>query len=526
MAPVAARSNAPPFLDRLRSSWSSAVDSVKSVIDDIWSSISSALKNLRTWLSDAIKPSQDEYDGTDRVISSATVNTLSPSTAIPALQPTTYPTGRDEEHVATQTVKPAFSAIVISTKDGSRTFSTLAPDFESVLIDKLYSSSDGGPTPAAAMTGEAIAATTAEPPAGSHWMLILRVLLGAGMLVCAGFFWYYENFRFIEASLILLCALLLISPSFVDDDSASFLAKWSTLVVFVSTLLVLGMVHCLSSCCFKHAPFAVGFHLIVIDIVMLCWRSIAFLGWFSLLIGFIGFGIIVAMVCFICECFSESDPFAVGWPSDSYRYQTSNQNFHYHERYATVATRPRTPPSPRPVAVAIPLHDDQETDVERGPMPGRYEIEEGSTGHTYAEIFGPYIDGSLTNVTIEEPWLHERYHFYQLRDCLSAFVEQATNLRSVRVVTRPATGENEAEQVKQRIRQERDLAGIKEWLESEGVDFCWEYAEFHDRWIRLDNGWDATIGRGLSFYHRASGVRDRDFVRRKCRQTTATFIPA
>lgn len=43
-------------------------------------------------------------------------------------------------------------------------------------------------------------------------------------------------------------------------------------------------------------------------------------------------------------------------------------------------------------------------------MPGRYEIEEGSTGHTYAEIFGPYIDGSLTNVTIEEPWLHERYH--------------------------------------------------------------------------------------------------------------------
>ncbi|KAH7696856.1 hypothetical protein AAVH_36066, partial [Aphelenchoides avenae] len=164
MAPGAAESISPSYMDTLRSSWSSAVDFVKSVIDDIWSSTSAALKDLRTWLSDAIKPSKDEYDETDPVILSATMNSLASLTATPALQPTTYPTGRAEKHFATPTVKSPFSAIVIPTEDRSRIFSTLAADFGSVLVDKLYSSSDGRPTPAAAMTGEAIAATTAEPP--------------------------------------------------------------------------------------------------------------------------------------------------------------------------------------------------------------------------------------------------------------------------------------------------------------------------------------------------------------------------
>lgn len=81
----------------------------------------------------------------------------------------------------------------------------------------------------------------------------------------------------------------------------------------------------------------------------------------------------------------------------------------------------------------MPLLDDSvrvdrvanvDVEPERGPPP--YEILEGSTGHTYAKIFGPYINASLTSLTVEDPYLHERYqceHFFYLCERYECFHE-------------------------------------------------------------------------------------------------------
>ncbi|KAH7694349.1 hypothetical protein AAVH_38606 [Aphelenchoides avenae] len=178
-----------------------------------------------------------------------------------------------------------------------------------------------------------------------------------------------------------------------------------------------------------------------------------------------------------------------------------------------------------PADVGMPLLSQKNDDVEPSRVTRQYEIAEGSSGHTYAKIFAPCISDSLTRVRIEEPFLQERYHFEQISDFLKVFLVRATNLRTVNIVTKKATCDNEAEQTTRRARQERELTKIDSWLKSERVNFSWEYKDFHDRWIGLDNGWKVTIGRGLSFYHPSSGASDRDFATRRCRQTTALFVP-
>ncbi|KAL2774305.1 MIT domain-containing protein 1 isoform 4 [Daubentonia madagascariensis] len=133
---------------------------------------------------------------------------------------------------------------------------------------------------------------------------------------------------------------------------------------------------------------------------------------------------------------------------------------------------------------------DQEK--EDGKYHKQIKIEENATGFSYESLFQEYLNETVTEVWIEDPYIRQTH------------------------------------QGSEKQQQSRGLKEIKESLSNHGVLLEVEYSSsIHDREIRFNNGWMIKIGRGLDYFKKPQSnfsLGYCDFDLRPCHETTVDIF--
>ncbi|KAJ8350319.1 hypothetical protein SKAU_G00254490 [Synaphobranchus kaupii] len=159
--------------------------------------------------------------------------------------------------------------------------------------------------------------------------------------------------------------------------------------------------------------------------------------------------------------------------------------------------------------------------VQREKEEGKYheqiKIAENATGYSYDILFRPYINETLTEVWVEDPYIrhiHQLYNFLRFSEML---LKAPCKVRTIHLLTSQDEGESSAQ-------QNCALAEIKQSLQVHEVTLDLQYSStIHDREIRFNNGWIIKIGRGLDYFKKPQGrfsIGYCDYNLRQCHETT------
>ncbi|XP_053520535.1 MIT domain-containing protein 1 isoform X2 [Artibeus jamaicensis] len=133
---------------------------------------------------------------------------------------------------------------------------------------------------------------------------------------------------------------------------------------------------------------------------------------------------------------------------------------------------------------------DQEK--EDGKYHKEIKIEENATGFSYETLFQEYLNETVKEVWVEDPYIRQTHQ-----------------------------GSGKQQQI-------CGLKEIKESLRNHGVLLELEYSSsIHDREIRFDNGWVIKIGRGLDYFKKPQSrfsLGYCDFDLRPCHETTVDIF--
>ncbi|XP_069844622.1 MIT domain-containing protein 1-like isoform X3 [Dipodomys merriami] len=146
-------------------------------------------------------------------------------------------------------------------------------------------------------------------------------------------------------------------------------------------------------------------------------------------------------------------------------------------------------------------------------------IEENATGFSYESLLKEYLNETVTEVWIEDPYIRQTHQLYNfLRFC--EMLIKSCKVKTIHLLTSLDAG-NRTEQLSA-------LDEIKRSLRSHGVLLEVEYSSsIHDREIRFNNGWQIKIGRGLDYFKKPQGCFSLgycDLDLRPCRETTVDIF--
>lgn len=157
------------------------------------------------------------------------------------------------------------------------------------------------------------------------------------------------------------------------------------------------------------------------------------------------------------------------------------------------------------------------------------DVQYGDTGYGYDDLFAEYLKGASI-VMLEEPYLT---HGFQMTN-LVRFVELLVKIgdcKVFRLVTKPGENPEESTIVSDSLQR---LKNTLDDMDDVSMTFEYEFDEnSHDRYIRTNNNWDITLGRGLHFYQNLNPNKDsRNFFQmgtydlslRPCLKTRFTFM--
>ncbi|XP_031641259.1 MIT domain-containing protein 1 [Contarinia nasturtii] len=153
----------------------------------------------------------------------------------------------------------------------------------------------------------------------------------------------------------------------------------------------------------------------------------------------------------------------------------------------------------------------------RGEIIDKIHIIANGTGYGYERIFGKYLNDSVKEISLEEPYLREYYQLINLVRFCELVVLKCRNLKFLNVTTVAIpTGTN------QHNDQKAAFQALTNDLKSRNITFSIDFSEqLHDRQIILSNGYIIKIGRGLHYFLPADkfclGQYNFDF--RKCKET-------
>ncbi|KYN02046.1 MIT domain-containing protein 1 [Cyphomyrmex costatus] len=146
-------------------------------------------------------------------------------------------------------------------------------------------------------------------------------------------------------------------------------------------------------------------------------------------------------------------------------------------------------------------------------------IEDGSTGYGYASVFGRFLDGSVTSIDIEDPYIRAFHQCQNLVRLCELAVQKCCTLSKISLLT--TYNSKESSQISR-------LAELKESLASRNISFDFSFSEtLHDRQITLSNGWVIKIGRGLDYFKTPEGkfvLGSCDLELRPCQETTVHIL--
>lgn len=149
----------------------------------------------------------------------------------------------------------------------------------------------------------------------------------------------------------------------------------------------------------------------------------------------------------------------------------------------------------------------------------RLPVRMGQTGISYETLFADYLK-EANKIVIEDPYIRT---FWQIKNLVEFF--------SMLEKTRPVEGldvhlittKDETEEKMNRLLE--DLEAIKSDVGNVGINFTYEFNEFHDRCIKTDTGWIISLGRGLDIFEPCDkfSLSALDQKRRKCKDFSVIY---
>ncbi|MDR2621831.1 MAG: BREX system Lon protease-like protein BrxL, partial [Dysgonamonadaceae bacterium] len=147
-------------------------------------------------------------------------------------------------------------------------------------------------------------------------------------------------------------------------------------------------------------------------------------------------------------------------------------------------------------------------------------VRENQTGISYKSLFAEYLLGAQ-EITIEDPFVRYPYQIRNLIELLSLIIELNPNEATIKV---HLVTNNDEEKIPDSIDA---FDEIQDSIADTGIDFSYEFKEFHDRKISTDTEWEIILGRGLDIFEKRSGYTIEDYVqeKRRCKDFNVTYIP-
>ena len=141
----------------------------------------------------------------------------------------------------------------------------------------------------------------------------------------------------------------------------------------------------------------------------------------------------------------------------------------------------------------------------------------GQTGVSYKSLFAEYLQDAKS-ITIEDPFIRT---FWQLKN-LTEFLSMLTETRQVEGLKIHLITNEEDDKIPALI---DDLDDIKEDLATVGLEFTYEFKDFHDRCIKTDTGWIITLGRGLDIFepYNKFSLGSMQQSKRKCKEFSVVY---
>lgn len=143
-------------------------------------------------------------------------------------------------------------------------------------------------------------------------------------------------------------------------------------------------------------------------------------------------------------------------------------------------------------------------------------IEDGCIGYGYTTVFGKYLDDTVTEINIEDPYIRAFHQCQNLVRFCELAVRNCKKLTRICLVTTLDLDE--------RKNQIGRLQELKQNLLARVISFEFTFSDtLHDRQITLSNGWVIKIGRGLDYFKAPDGkfvIGACDLELRPCLETT------
>jgi ATP-dependent Lon protease len=184
-----------------------------------------------------------------------------------------------------------------------------------------------------------------------------------------------------------------------------------------------------------------------------------------------------------------------------------------------------------PVSLENNVKSDEETDlpirmtsspldiIESVLPPKTIHIKEGETGHSYQNLFSPYLKG-VRSIQITDPYVRLEY---QIRNLISfiGLIDISNGIVQLTLTT-------SAEDAYQEREIEKKLDEVKASVVKHGVNFNYDFSPtVHRRGIEMDNGWKIIIDRGLDIFQKPDSkyeLSEVDQTKRICRETELVYL--
>ena len=139
-------------------------------------------------------------------------------------------------------------------------------------------------------------------------------------------------------------------------------------------------------------------------------------------------------------------------------------------------------------------------------------------GVTYKDLFGDYLK-TAKRIDIVDPYIRAPFQVDNLLEFIQAIREVSDYPEELTIHLSTL---NEDGKIPEMI----DIFdGLKDELQSLGIEFLYDFKADHDRWVDLDNGWRIVLSRGLDIYEKferfsLGNIRQSE---RRCRAFNVIF---
>nr|XP_060625761.1 MIT domain-containing protein 1 [Anolis sagrei ordinatus] len=158
---------------------------------------------------------------------------------------------------------------------------------------------------------------------------------------------------------------------------------------------------------------------------------------------------------------------------------------------------------------------------EDGKYHKQIKIEENTKGFSYEKLFQEYLNETVTEVWVEDPYIRHVHQLYNFLRFCEMLVKGRCKVKRIHLLTSYDEGNGRSQQI-------NSLEEIRQSLEDFGVTLDVSYSSsIHDREIRFNNGWTIKIGRGLDYFKKPQGrfcLGYCDFDLRPCHETTVDIF--